>query len=207
MRRSKPPPLAVVVDFQATEGAQLARTGQLPSDSSGSTTGIAGFFDTSDDHEALITRPRELQDNATPSGNAMATGVLLKLAALTNEGRYGELAREALAPMQALLSQSPLGFGQWLQALSFVLAKPREVAVVGKPDAADTQELLAVVRQGYRPFQMVALGAPDDQQPVVPLLQDRGLVGGHAAAYVCRDFACQAPVITPQALEELLSAC
>ena len=32
-----------------------------------------GFYDTSDDHEQLILRPKDVQDNAVPSGNAMAT--------------------------------------------------------------------------------------------------------------------------------------
>ena len=153
-----------------------------------------GFFDTSDDHESLIMRPRDLQDNATPSGGAMATTVLLKLAGLTNEVRYVDIAHEALAQMQPMMSQYPLGFGQWLQAMSYVLSKPREIAIVGKPDSADTQSLLHVIRDGYQPFQVVALGAPGAQPPAVPLLQGRGLVEGQAAAYVCRNFTCQAPV-------------
>ena len=61
-----------------------------------------------------------------------------------------------------------------------------------------------VVRDGYRPFEVVTLGAPDAQPLAVPLLKDRGLVDGRAAAYVCRDFTCQAPITTPQALEPLL---
>jgi uncharacterized protein YyaL (SSP411 family) len=164
----------------------------------------AGFYDTSDDHETLITRPRDLQDNATPSGNAMAVTTLLKLAGFTNDLRYVDIAHQALAQMQPVISQYPLGFGQWLQALSYALSKPREIAIVGDPDSADTQALLGVVRDGYQPFQVVALGSPDGQRPAVPLLQDRGLVEGQAAAYVCRVFACQAPVTSPLALAQLL---
>jgi len=73
-----------------------------------------GFYDTSDDHETLITRPRDLQDNATPSGNAMAVTVLLKLAGFTNDMRYADVAHQALAQMQPMMAQHPLGFGQWL---------------------------------------------------------------------------------------------
>jgi uncharacterized protein YyaL (SSP411 family) len=163
-----------------------------------------GFFDTSDDHESLITRPRDLQDNATPSGNAMATAVLLKLAGFTNEWRYVDLAHQAVAQMQGMMAQYPLGFGQWLQALSYTLSKPREIAIVGDPNAADTRALLGVVHSGYRPFQVVALGAPSTQFPAVLLLQDRGLVDGHAAAYVCRDFSCQAPISEPEGLQAQL---
>jgi hypothetical protein len=167
------------------------------------------LYDTSDDHEALITRPRDLRDNATPSGNAMAATILLNLAGFTNDLRYVDIAHQALVQMQPMMSQYPLGFGQWLQALSYALSQPREIAIIGDPEAADTQALLNVVRGGYRPFQVVALGAPDAQSPAVPLLQDRGLVEGqgeHArpAAYICRNFACRAPVVEPEGLRVLL---
>jgi uncharacterized protein YyaL (SSP411 family) len=158
------------------------------------------LYDTSDDHETLITRPRDLQDNATPSGNAMAVTALLKLAGFTSELRYVDIAHGALAQLQPMMSQYPLGFGQWLQALAYALSKPGEIAIVGDPRTADTQALLSVVRDGYRPFQVVALGAPD----AVPLLQDRSLVDGRAAAYVCRDFACQEPVAEPEALQSIV---
>jgi uncharacterized protein YyaL (SSP411 family) len=153
-----------------------------------------GFYDTSDDHEALITRPRDLEDSATPSGNAMAVTTLLKIAGFTNDLRYVDIAQQALAQMQPMMSQYPLGFGHWLQALSYTLAKPKEIAIVGDPDSADTQALLRIARDGYRPFQVMALGAQDTQPAGVPLIQDRGLVKGRAAAYVCRDFTCQAPI-------------
>jgi uncharacterized protein YyaL (SSP411 family) len=163
-----------------------------------------GFFDTSDDHESLITRPRDLQDNATPSGGAMATTVLLKLAGLTNELRYVDIAHEALAQMQPMMSQYPLGFGQWLQALSYTLAKPKEIAIIGERQKADTQAMLRVAAENYQPFQIIALGNPNTRKPVVPLLQDREQIDGHATAYVCVDFSCRAPVTEPKALRSLL---
>jgi uncharacterized protein YyaL (SSP411 family) len=162
------------------------------------------LYDTSDDHETLITRPRDLQDDATPSGNAMAVTTLLKLAGFTNDLRYVDIAHQTLAQMQSTMSQYPLGFGQWLQALSYAVSKPREIAIVGEPDSADTEALLNVVRDGYRPFQMVALGEPDAQPSVVSLLRERGLVDGRAAAYVCREFTCQVPVADPDGLRALL---
>jgi uncharacterized protein YyaL (SSP411 family) len=163
-----------------------------------------GFFDTSDDHEALITRPRDLQDNATPSGNAMAVTALLKLAGFTNSLRYVDIAHQALAQMQPMMGQYPLGFGQWLQALAYALSKPREIAIVGDPDSPDTRALLDVVRDGSRPFQVVALGSPTTLLPTVPLLQDRGLVNGKPAAYICRNFACQTPVTEAEGLRAQL---
>ncbi len=165
-----------------------------------------GFSDTSDDHETLITHPRDLQDNATPSGNAMATTALPRLARLTNELRYVDVAHQALAQMQPMMSQYPLGFGRWLQALAYSLSKPREIAIVGDPQAADTQALLNVVRESYRPFQVVALGSPDVEPPPVPLLQNRGLAAEQATAYVCRGFTCQSPVVEPEMLRTRLDS-
>jgi uncharacterized protein YyaL (SSP411 family) len=111
----------------------------------------------------------------------MAVTALLKLAGLTNELRYVDIAHQALAQMQTptgggMMSQYPLGFGQWLQALAYALSKPREIAIIGVPEAADTEAMLNVVRDGYRPLQVVALGAGDTQSPSVPLLKDRGLM-------------------------------
>jgi uncharacterized protein YyaL (SSP411 family) len=108
-----------------------------------------GFYDASDDHEALIVRPRELQDNAVSSGNAMAALVLSRLAGLAVEPRYSELARGMLGPVQEMLARYPLGFAQWLIALDYVLAHPREVSIVGDVEAADTQALLDACASRY----------------------------------------------------------
>jgi uncharacterized protein YyaL (SSP411 family) len=161
-----------------------------------------GFFDTSDDHERLITRPRELQDSAVPSGNAMAASVLLRLAGLAVEPRYAELAQRSLSQMQSLLAQYPLGFAQWLIALNYALSRPREIAIVGHPEAADTRALLDACMAGYRPHQIVALGAPGTGASAVPLLQDRDQIDSRATAYVCVDFTCRPPVTAPEALLE-----
>ena len=164
-----------------------------------------GFYDTSDEHEELVARPRELQDNATPSGNALAVTVLQKLGALALDTRHAQMLDEALARMQPLMAEHPLGFGQWLQALSFELSRPLEIAIVGQLGEPATSALIGVARDGYRPFQVVAAGAPSAQGGEVPLLRERELVDGVPAAYVCRDLACQLPVTEPEELRELLA--
>jgi uncharacterized protein YyaL (SSP411 family) len=162
-----------------------------------------GFFDTSDDHEPLITRPKELQDNAVPSGNGMAAYVLQRLAGLVVEPSYLELAHAALGTMQPTLAQYPLGFAQWLIALDYALAHPREIAIVGEHNAPDTVALLDVL-EGYRPHQIIALSSPNGASTTVPLLLERDQIGGLATAYVCVDSVCRPPVTTPAALQELL---
>ena len=105
-----------------------------------------------------------------------------------------------------MMAQYPLGFGQWLQALSYAISEPKEIAIVGNRDGRDTLALLAMARQGYRPFQVLALGGFDTEDAQVPLLQNRGAVDGRAAAYVCVNFACRAPVTQPEELEQLLGS-
>ena len=134
----------------------------------------------------------------------MATTVLLKLAGLTNELRYVDIAHEALAQMQPMMSQYPLGFGQWILALSYTLAKPMEIAIIGERQKADTRDMLRVVTGNYQPFQIIALGDPNTRTPAVPLLQDRKQIDGRATAYVCVAFSCLSPVTESEALRSLL---
>ena len=161
-----------------------------------------GLFDTSDDAEALVTRPKDLQDNAVPSGNAMAVTVLLKLGAFTGEGRYTDAAERALRMVQPALGSAPTGFAQWLSALDFALGELKEIAIVGESGAS---KLLDVVWSEYRPNQVVAF-ARDTKDATVPLLADRPSLDGHATAYVCRNFVCELPVSDPEALKAQLKA-
>ncbi len=164
-----------------------------------------GFYDTSDDHEQLVTRPRDLQDNAVPSGNAMAATVLLKLAAYTGEARYNQIAEEMLGRLNEAIPRYPTAFGQWLVAYDLAVNAPKEIALVGDPDAPDTQALLHVVFYGFRPNQVVALKRPGESSPI-SLLEGREQSDGKATAYVCRRFACQMPVTEPADLEQQLQA-
>jgi uncharacterized protein YyaL (SSP411 family) len=159
-----------------------------------------GFFDTSDDAEALVTRPKDMQDNAVPSGNAMAATVLLKLGAFTGEGRYNDAAERALRLVQPALGSAPTGFAQWLSALDFALGHPKEIAIVGEGEA-DT--LLDVVFSEYRPNQVVAFASNAKDSPI-PLLAGRTPLDGQATAYVCRNFVCELPVTEPEGLAALL---
>ncbi len=173
-----------------------------------------GFYDTADDAEVLVVRPREIQDNAVPSGNAMAATVLQKLARFGAEGAtreyaavpaqlsdYETVAQRSLVSMSDSLGEHPLAFGQWLVALDDALATPVEVAIIGEPGAADTRALLDVARGSYRPHQLIAAGIGD----VPPLLMHREQVDGRATAYVCRNRVCRAPVNDEATLPDLLS--
>jgi hypothetical protein len=164
-----------------------------------------GFCDTADDAEPLVARPRSLQDNAVPSGGSMAVSVLLRVAALTGEGRYRDAAEAALAPMEAIAAEHPTGFAGWLIAWQLAHVPIEEVAIVGSPDAPDTRALLTAVRRAYRPHVVMAV-SDTPETCAVPLLRGRTRLDDSATAYVCRAFACQHPVTDPIALAEQLTA-
>jgi uncharacterized protein YyaL (SSP411 family) len=168
-----------------------------------------GFFDTAIDHEQLVTRPKDIQDNATPSGSSMATLVLLRLAALTGESRYREAAERALSTATPYLVRYPTAFALWLQAADFALAPVAEIAIVGELDDPATRELLEAASGGYAPNRVVAaseLDAATRAVPsAVPLLAERARLGGRPTAYVCRSFACRLPVTDADALREQLA--
>jgi hypothetical protein len=164
-----------------------------------------GFFDTADDHERLVTRPKDVQDNAVPSGNAMATRVLLRLAAWTGVGAYRDAAERAMRTVVPFVVRYPTGFAQWLGAMDLALARAIEVAIVGAPDDPATAALIAETRRGYRPNQVVSV-ATDPGASAVPLLADRVAVDGRPTAYVCRGFTCRLPVTDAAALAGELAA-
>jgi hypothetical protein len=160
-----------------------------------------GFFETSDDHEDLILRPKNLQDNAVPSGSAMAVFTLLRLSGLALEPDYLERAQQSLATMQAVMAKYPLGFGQWLQALDHALGAHREIAIIGDPQAEDTAAILAASREGFRPHQVVALRPAQEETPI-PVLQHREQIDDRATAYVCENFTCRPPITDVEKLKQ-----
>jgi uncharacterized protein YyaL (SSP411 family) len=163
-----------------------------------------GFFDTADDAERLVARPRSLEDSAVPSGNAMTVLVLLRLAALTGDGRYAEAAEGALGLVGTAPARYPTAFAQWLVALDWRAGPVDEIALIGAPGDERLERLIDVARTGYRPRQVVA-AAPDPLASSVPLLQARFALRGQPTAFVCRGFACRQPVTEPEALAALLA--
>jgi uncharacterized protein YyaL (SSP411 family) len=157
-----------------------------------------GFYSTSDDHEELIARRKEIGDHPIPSGNSAAALGLLRLEALTGERTYGEWAEGVLRLFAKAAPRQPDAFAHLLRALDFQLAPTKEVALIGD----DLTELSAVVRSGHRPHLVLAGGPEGSKAP--PLLHDRTAVDSKPTAYVCEHFSCRAPVTDPGALAKLL---
>ncbi|MFT7586379.1 MAG: hypothetical protein ACI9EW_002815 [Cellvibrionaceae bacterium] len=161
----------------------------------------SGFFDTSDDHEELIFRPKELQDNAIPCGNSTMALVLARLALLTGDGQTAQMAEKMVGAMTEMLEQYPLGFGQWLNTAAQIMGNGREIAIVHRGDLNSAKELIEMAQKNYRPYDVIAVGTSNS---AIPLLHNRPMISDQPSAYVCRNFACQLPVTSPMALEKQL---
>jgi uncharacterized protein len=162
--------------------------------------GRGGFFDTADDAEQLFTRPRSAADTAEPSGLAALAGALLTYSALTGSTRHRQAADAAVATAGGLAARDPRFAGWTLAVAEAMAAGPHQVAVAS--DGPGAHELLRVARASTSPGLVIAQGSPDT--PGIPLLANRPLVAGRAAAYLCRGFVCDSPVTTPEALRSAL---
>ena len=159
-----------------------------------------GFFQTGADVDPLVVRPKDLYDNAVPSGNSAAADALLRLSLLTGDAELEQAGLSAIRLIRDVLGRAPTGFGHALCALDLSLGPSNEVAIVGPPDDPATKALVdEVVAVRFLPNTVVAVGAPGDPESAdeVPLLRGRPLVDGSPTAYVCRRFTCKLPVTDP----------
>ncbi|HEY8373944.1 MAG TPA: thioredoxin domain-containing protein [Pseudonocardiaceae bacterium] len=159
------------------------------------------FFDTADDAEALVRRPSDPSDNASPCGSSAVTGALLTAAALAGPERavrYREVAERALARAGLLAVRVPRFAGHWLTVAEAVQHGPVQAAVVGPAGDPRRVELAAVARRHAPGGAVVVAGEPDAVG--LPLLAGRPLVDGSSAVYVCRGYVCRRPVVTVEEL-------
>ncbi|MCY3778943.1 MAG: thioredoxin domain-containing protein [Chloroflexi bacterium] len=168
-------------------------------------SGDGGFYDTSDDHEALIVRPRNLQDNVTPSGNGMMARQLLRLTAYTGGAAYDGAARDILRKLSDAMREYPQAFAESLNAADMLIRGIDEVAVIGDLDSATAAEIINVLRAPYRPNLIAAWAADDvNEHESIPLLSYRRTQEGQVTVYVCRNFACHLPVTSAEETERAL---
>ncbi|HEX2696159.1 MAG TPA: thioredoxin domain-containing protein [Anaerolineales bacterium] len=165
------------------------------SDSSG------GFFDTPSDGETLLVRPKDIQDNATPSGNALACEALLKMAAFTDKGEYRDSAETALGLVSDAAMSYPLAFARWLSAADYALSSGKQIAILYQTGKEFAQGMLDVIHAEFRPNIVVAASTYPPQNGAPGLLTDRPLKDGQTTAYVCEHFVCKQPVNTVEELQ------
>ncbi|HEX7077998.1 MAG TPA: thioredoxin domain-containing protein [Candidatus Eisenbacteria bacterium] len=167
-----------------------------------------GFFFTGEDGEPLLARAKEIYDGAIPSGNSVAALVLLRLARMTGRTELERRAEGLFRAFAGSVARMPAAHTQFLIALDFAFGPTREIVVAGEAEAPDTRALLAEARRHYLPRTVLLLREPGERGEALarlaPFTAAQATAGGKAAAYVCENFACKAPVTDAAALESLL---
>ncbi len=159
-----------------------------------------GFFFTSNHHEQLVARSKDLVDSSIPSGNAMAASGLLNLGRLTERDDYREAAKSALQASSGVMRDSPQAAGQALRVLARWLAPDSETILL-LPDEDSHADLRARILKRFEP-QTLTLAVSDQQaaqlESSCPLLRHRRSLDGQPTLYVCRDSVCKEPLVGPQ---------
>jgi uncharacterized protein YyaL (SSP411 family) len=166
-----------------------------------------GFFYTGVSHERLISRAKPVFDASIPSGNAIATQLLLRLHHITGKEDYLGKAEKVLRSYYDVMESQPFGFAHMLCALDFFLRKPLEIVVVGDQRDPASREILNGIHSTYLPNRTLQLAASDvSLETLSPLLQGKTQRDGRPTVFVCRNFTCSAPVTSWQELKTLLNS-
>jgi len=166
-----------------------------------------GYYLTPGDGEALLTRPKNSEDSAIPSGNSIAMLNLLRLGRLTGRAEYEERAQKLSRAFAGGVKRFPSAYTQLLCALDFAISPSLEVIIVGEPGSADTAVMLAALREQYLPNKVVLLRQPGDNPPVTkfaPYTEPMTEIRGKATAYVCRNYICRMPTADLEQLKKLI---
>ncbi len=166
-----------------------------------------GFFFTPKDGEGLITRPKNLYDGATPSGNSVALLNLLRLGRMTGNVNLEKRAERMLLALGSPVAEHPMAYTQFLCALDFVAGPSREIVIAGDPKDETTQAMVALIQKTFLPNKVMLLlpdgSSAEELLRLCPDLKNMLPLQGKTAAYICTGFSCQNPITD---LEELRQA-
>ncbi|HVR20498.1 MAG TPA: hypothetical protein VMS65_12395, partial [Polyangiaceae bacterium] len=164
------------------------------------------FFATARGHEKLVARPREGHDGAVPNANAVAARALARLARHFDRAELADRAAAALDAFGAMVERAPRAFSTALVTLDFLRAPPLELVLAGRRGAPDREALEVALAERYLPRRVVGHVEPDaPPRSGLPLLEGKVEVGGRAALYVCRNYACERPLTEPSEVATALA--
>ncbi len=167
-----------------------------------------GFYDTSGEDHSILLRMKEEYDGAEPSGNAVATANLMRLAQMLNRPHWWNLAEETLRRFAVRLQKMPHAAPQMLASMAFSLNHPLQIIIAGEPNAEDTRALLRVVHERFLPNKILLLAGGESKsflRETLPMLNAMTMLAGKATAYVCENYTCQLPTAEVAGLSQLLS--
>ncbi|XP_065158574.1 spermatogenesis-associated protein 20 [Atheta coriaria] len=168
------------------------------------------FFQSHGDDEFAIVRDKESQDGAEPCGNSVSAHNLIRLDHYLNREDFRSKASKIFKGFSSMLNEHPIALPEMTSALMLFYNQPYQIFIAGKRRAPDTEALLEVVRNQFLPGHVLVLADGPNGKSMLLYMRNQTLeclhpVGGRAAAYVCKEFACSMPVTTPEDLQKSLS--
>jgi uncharacterized protein len=167
-----------------------------------------GFFDTTEKDGSLLFRTKDDYDGAEPAGNSIASMNLLRLAQMTDNKKWRELADRALTLFGKRLDELPVAMPQMLAVLDYHLDKPKQIVIAGHPGREDTEKMLHEVQARYIPNKIILLadGGPGQEflSRYLPFIQSMKMRGDRATAYICENYACKLPTSDLSVMAKLL---
>ncbi|MGH7827589.1 MAG: thioredoxin domain-containing protein [Candidatus Binatia bacterium] len=165
------------------------------------------FFYTGKSHEQLIARSKPIFDGSVPSGNAVATQLLLRFYHYTARDDYLKKAEKVLRSYYDTMASQPFGFAHMLAALDFYLEKPKEIVLIGSREDQVTADLLKNIHSLYLPNMTLQLASADQPlEKISPLFAGKKQLDGKPTIYVCQNFTCSQPVTTWEDLKPILES-
>ena len=152
------------------------------------------FYMTSDEHESLIVRPKNNYDLSLPSGNSVASLVLLRLYHLTQEKQFLEISTNIMESQAQLAAENPFGFGHLLNTIYMYMQKPIEITLINE----ENSNMLDAIRKQFLPESIYVTIQNNEQLHNLeqfPFFQGKKFVD-NTSVYVCRDFKCSLPLHT-----------
>lgn len=166
-----------------------------------------GFFVYGEDGETLLTRPKEIYDGATPSGNSVAALNLLKLGRITGNVNFEELGIKIFECFGKEVDNFPSGYTFFLIAFLYSRKLTREIVLVGDENSELTMDMLRVINERYDPFMTIifhSLSNTKELRELIPSIYNYEIVKGKSSVYICENFKCNAPITSIDQLKKLL---
>ena len=153
-----------------------------------------GFFQTGIDAEQLLSREKEIYDDALPSGNGLAAVMLVKMAFLTGETSYLDKVEEMKYSFYDSLSNYASASTSFMQSLMLMENPTKEVVVIGQENDIDRQKLIKKLHSTHLPHTAVLVGENSGTlSAIAPFTAEYKQLEGKTTIYVCENFACQNP--------------
>jgi len=156
----------------------------------------------------LITRPKEVHDGALPSGNSVAALNLLRLARITGSNKLEDMALKQIRTFGAIVKTNPVAFTYFLIAAMFTLYPGQEIVFAGSREDDNILEMMENLHNNFLPHTISILYSQDERgrqlEGLIPFIKGYKPVKRRGAAYICENFACQAPITEVEQFKEAL---